>query len=56
MSAPTTSTTDFDAEDGVYTATAVIDNGTFGSRSVSFEGNATQSNHGIMDHRHVGCA
>jgi len=37
MSAPTTSTTEFDAEDGVYTATAVIDNGSHGSRTVTFE-------------------
>src|SRR4051795_4444391 len=37
MSAPTTDTTDFDTEDGVFTATAVIDNGSFGSRSVTFE-------------------
>src|SRR5829696_527411 len=36
MSAPTTET-DFDAEDGVFTATAVIDNGALGSRTVSFE-------------------
>src|SRR3954467_3214801 len=37
MSAPTTDTTDFDAEDGVFTATAVIDNGALGSRTVTFE-------------------
>ena len=37
MSAPTTDATDFDAEDGVYTATAVIDNGSHGSRTVTFE-------------------
>ena len=36
MSAPTI-TAEFDAEDGVTTATAVIDNGSFGSRSVTFE-------------------
>src|SRR3569833_1435134 len=36
MSAPTTDT-DFDAEDGVFTATAVIDNGALGSRTVTFE-------------------
>src|SRR5215207_310284 len=36
MSAPTTET-DFDAEDGVFTATAVIDNGALGSRTVTFE-------------------
>src|SRR5919112_2740959 len=36
MSAPTTDT-DFDAEDGVFTATAVIDNGPLGSRTVGFE-------------------
>ena len=32
MSAPTI-TAEFDAEDGVTTATAVIDNGSFGSRT-----------------------
>ena len=37
MSAPSTDTTDFDAEDGVFTATAVIDNGALGSRTVTFE-------------------
>ena len=41
MSAPTTqnnsTTVDFDPEDGVTTATAVIDNGSFGSRSITFE-------------------
>ena len=39
MSAPTTSpiSAEFDPEDGVTTATAVIDNGSFGSRSVTFE-------------------
>src|SRR3954451_5777836 len=37
MSAPSTDTTDFDAEDGVFTATAVIDNGPLGSRTVTFE-------------------
>src|SRR5215210_4055907 len=37
MSAPSTDTTDFDAEDGVFTATAVIDNGAIGSRTVTFE-------------------
>src|SRR5215213_577055 len=37
MSAPTTDTTDFDVEDGVFTATAVIDNGALGSRTVTFE-------------------
>src|SRR4051795_13372904 len=37
MSAPTTDTTDFDTEDGVFTATAVIDNGALGSRTVTFE-------------------
>src|SRR3954465_15497654 len=37
MSAPTTDTTDFDAEDGVFTATAVIDNGALGSRTITFE-------------------
>ncbi|SDY65050.1 polyribonucleotide nucleotidyltransferase [Modestobacter sp. DSM 44400] len=41
MSAPTSTpgpdTTDFDAEDGVFTATAVIDNGALGSRTVTFE-------------------
>src|ERR1700712_272855 len=37
MSAPTTDTTDFDAEDGVFTASAVIDNGALGSRTVTFE-------------------
>src|SRR3954462_14523745 len=37
MSAPSTDTTDFDAEDGVTTATAVIDNGSYGSRSITFE-------------------
>ncbi len=41
MSAPTTqnSTTaaEFDPEDGVTTATAVIDNGSFGTRTVTFE-------------------
>ena len=36
MSAPTTSTTDFDAEDGVFTETAIIDNGSYGSRTVTF--------------------
>ena len=36
MSAPTI-TAEFDAEDGVTTATAVIDNGSFGSRSITFE-------------------
>src|SRR3712207_9031151 len=36
MSAPTTDT-DFDAEDGVFTATAVIDNGPLGTRTVGFE-------------------
>ena len=36
MSAPTTEH-DIDAEDGVFTATAVIDNGSFGSRSITFE-------------------
>ncbi|TFV60218.1 UNVERIFIED_ORG: polyribonucleotide nucleotidyltransferase [Bacillus sp. AZ43] len=30
-------TAEFDAEDGVTTATAVIDNGSFGSRSITFE-------------------
>src|SRR5215212_4552800 len=37
MSAPTTDPTDFDAEDGVFTATAVIDNGALGSRTITFE-------------------
>jgi polyribonucleotide nucleotidyltransferase len=40
MSAPTTTgsvTAEFDPEDGVTTATAIIDNGSFGSRSVTFE-------------------
>jgi len=39
MSAPTTSpvTAEYDPEDGVTTATAVIDNGSFGSRSITFE-------------------
>ncbi|WP_346619524.1 polyribonucleotide nucleotidyltransferase [Blastococcus montanus] len=40
MSAPTTSgpiAAEFDPEDGVTTATAVIDNGTHGSRSITFE-------------------
>ncbi|MGY1725279.1 polyribonucleotide nucleotidyltransferase [Blastococcus sp. SYSU DS0533] len=40
MSAPTTSgpiAAEFDPEDGVTTATAVIDNGSFGSRSITFE-------------------
>ncbi|MCW2703192.1 MAG: pnp, partial [Blastococcus sp.] len=40
MSAPTTTGTiaaEFDPEDGVTTATAVIDNGSFGSRSITFE-------------------
>src|SRR3712207_8442931 len=40
MSAPTTTgsiTAEFDPEDGVTTATAVIDNGSFGSRSITFE-------------------
>jgi polyribonucleotide nucleotidyltransferase len=42
MSAPTSTATsgaiaEFDAEVGVTTATAVIDNGSFGSRSVTFE-------------------
>ena len=39
MSAPTTTsvTADFDPEDGVTTATAVIDNGSFGTRSITFE-------------------
>jgi polyribonucleotide nucleotidyltransferase len=38
MSAPTsTPTTDNDFEDGVFTATAVIDNGALGSRTVTFE-------------------
>src|SRR5215216_7146826 len=40
MSAPTTTgsvSAEFDPEDGVTTATAVIDNGSFGSRSVTFE-------------------
>jgi polyribonucleotide nucleotidyltransferase len=40
MSAPTTTgsvTADFDPEDGVTTATAVIDNGARGSRTVTFE-------------------
>ncbi|HYH25369.1 MAG TPA: polyribonucleotide nucleotidyltransferase, partial [Blastococcus sp.] len=44
MSAPTTSgspastvAAEFDPEDGVTTATAVIDNGSFGARSVTFE-------------------
>jgi len=40
MSAPTTTgsiAAEFDPEDGVTTATAVIDNGSFGSRSVTFE-------------------
>jgi polyribonucleotide nucleotidyltransferase len=40
VSAPTTTgstTAEFDPEDGVTTATAVIDNGSFGSRSVTFE-------------------
>ena len=39
MSAPTTSpvSAEFDPEDGVTTATAVIDNGSFGSRTVTFE-------------------
>ena len=36
MSAPTI-TAEFDAEDGVTTATAVIDNGSYGSRSITFE-------------------
>ena len=40
MSAPTTAgsiAAEFDPEDGVTTATAVIDNGSFGTRSVTFE-------------------
>ena len=39
MSAPTTGavTAEFDPEDGVTTATAVIDNGSFGSRTITFE-------------------
>ncbi len=40
MSAPTTTgsiAAEFDPEDGVTTATAVIDNGSFGTRSVTFE-------------------
>src|SRR3954468_5511688 len=37
MSAPTTDTTDFDAEDGVFTASAVSDNGALGSRTITFE-------------------
>ncbi|QXG76859.1 polyribonucleotide nucleotidyltransferase [Modestobacter sp. L9-4] len=37
MSSPSTDTTDFDAEDGVFTATAVIDNGALGTRTVTFE-------------------
>jgi polyribonucleotide nucleotidyltransferase len=37
MSSPNTDTTDFDAEDGVFTATAVIDNGALGTRTVTFE-------------------
>src|ERR1700709_1458577 len=37
MSAPTTDPTDFDAEDGVFTATAVIENGPLGSRPTTFE-------------------
>src|SRR3954465_14288101 len=39
MSPPPTGTiaAEFDPEDGVTTATAVIDNGSFGSRSVTFE-------------------
>ncbi|HWL97396.1 MAG TPA: polyribonucleotide nucleotidyltransferase [Nocardioidaceae bacterium] len=41
MSAPTTQNSstaaEFDPEDGVTTATAVIDNGSFGSRTVTFE-------------------
>src|SRR3954452_4493688 len=40
MSAPTTTgsiAAEFDPEDGVTTATAVIDNGSFGSRSITFE-------------------
>ncbi|TYP82682.1 polyribonucleotide nucleotidyltransferase [Blastococcus xanthinilyticus] len=40
MSAPTTQgsiAAEFDPEDGVTTATAVIDNGAFGSRSITFE-------------------
>src|ERR671939_752422 len=41
MSAPTTqhstAAAEFDPEDGVTTATAVIDNGSFGSRTITFE-------------------
>jgi polyribonucleotide nucleotidyltransferase len=41
VSAPTTqhstAAAEFDPEDGVTTATAVIDNGSFGSRTVTFE-------------------
>ncbi|MGY1606835.1 MULTISPECIES: polyribonucleotide nucleotidyltransferase [unclassified Geodermatophilus] len=40
MSAPTTATStaaEYDPEDGVTTATAVIDNGSYGSRSITFE-------------------
>jgi polyribonucleotide nucleotidyltransferase len=40
MSAPTTQgsiAAEFDPEDGVTTATAVIDNGSYGSRSITFE-------------------
>ncbi len=40
MSAPTTTgpiAAEFDPEDGVTTATAVIDNGSYGSRSITFE-------------------
>ncbi len=37
MSAPTTDTIDYDAEDGVFTASAVIDNGARGQRTVTFE-------------------
>ena len=36
MSAPTTDVVDYD-EDGVFTASAVIDNGSYGSRTVTFE-------------------
>src|SRR3954462_11097205 len=36
MSAPTTDT-DNDFEDGVFTASAVIDNGALGSRTITFE-------------------
>ena len=36
MSAPTI-TAEFDAEVGVTTATAIIDNGSYGSRSITFE-------------------